>query len=55
MNDAFGRALGMLEQRRAVLEAGAQKLLQQETLDQDELLSLKSRLPMAAATATSLQ
>jgi len=55
VNDAFERALGMLEQRRAVLEAGAQQLLQQETLDQDELLSIKSKLPVAAAVATRFQ
>ena len=34
-----------------MLEAGALKLLQQETLDQTELATLHSALPLAAANA----
>jgi cell division protease FtsH len=49
VNGAFERALALLKERRSVLEAGARKLLQQETLDQSELATLQNALPLAAA------
>jgi cell division protease FtsH len=51
VNAAFERAERLLEVHRALLEAGAQQLLEQETLDQSDLAALKSRLPIAAASA----
>ena len=53
VNGAFERALALLKERRSVLEAGARKLLQQETLDQSELATLQNALPLAAASAVS--
>ena len=51
VNAAFERAKQLLEQHRGVLEAGAKQLLEQETLDQDDLQGLKSQLSLAAASA----
>jgi ATP-dependent Zn protease len=53
VNCAFVRALEQLERHRPVLEAGAEKLLQQETLDQTDLKMLQSGLPIAAATSVA--
>jgi cell division protease FtsH len=52
VNAAFERALELLKKHRALLDAGAEKLLAQETLDQTDLKSLRTALPMAAATVT---
>jgi len=49
VNEAFERASRLLERHRAVLEAGAEKLLEQETLDQSDLAALKNQLAIAAA------
>ncbi|HEY7671654.1 MAG TPA: ATP-dependent zinc metalloprotease FtsH [Gammaproteobacteria bacterium] len=51
VNAAFERATRLLEQHRAVLEAGARQLLEQETLDQSDLQALRSQLSLAAASA----
>jgi cell division protease FtsH len=51
VNAAFERALEVLKRHRVLVEAGAQKLLQQETLDQKDLEALQGRLALAAATA----
>ena len=51
VNAAFERAQRLLGQHRAVLEAGAKQLLEQETLDQTDLQALKSQLSLAAASA----
>jgi cell division protease FtsH len=51
VNGAFERAQRLLGQHRAVLEAGAKQLLEQETLDQTDLQALKSQLSLAAASA----
>ena len=53
VNGAFERALALLKERRSVLEAGARKLLKQETLDQIELATLQNALPLAEASAVS--
>jgi cell division protease FtsH len=50
VNGAFEHALALLTQERSVLEAGAEKLLQQETLDQGELATLQTALPIAVAS-----
>jgi cell division protease FtsH len=46
---AFARAVGILTDRRATLERGAQLLLQKETLTEEELRELEG--PAAAARA----
>ena len=46
---AFAKAVGILTDRRAVLERGAQLLLQKETLNEDDLKALQA----AAAAASS--
>ena len=46
---AFAKAVGILTDRRAVLERGAQLLLQKETLNEDDLKVLQA----AAAAASS--
>jgi cell division protease FtsH len=46
---AFAKAAKILTERRAVLERGAQLLLQKETLTEDDLRELQ--LPAAAARA----
>jgi cell division protease FtsH len=51
VNGAFERATRLLEQHRAVLDAGARQLLEQETLDQADLQALKSQLSLAAVSA----
>jgi cell division protease FtsH len=58
VNGAFDRAIDVLELHRPVLESGAEMLLRQETLDQDQLLTLKNRLatapPAVAGAAPAL-
>jgi len=46
---AFGQAVQILTDRRAILERGAQLLLQKETLTEDDLRELQG--PAAAARA----
>jgi cell division protease FtsH len=41
---AFERARGLLQQHRAVLEAGAEQLLRQETLERPDLEALRAKL-----------
>ena len=43
VNAAFARALELLKAHRAVLEAGAQRLLHEETLERDELDLLRAQ------------
>jgi cell division protease FtsH len=43
VNGAFERALALLRSHRAVLDAGARRLLAQETLDRDELDALHAQ------------
>jgi cell division protease FtsH len=50
VNGAFERAQELLNQRRSLLDAGAEQLLQQETLDEGDLKNLQAALPIAAAT-----
>jgi cell division protease FtsH len=45
---AFERTVAILNACRATLEAGAQELLQKETLNEEELQRLRSSLPAAA-------
>jgi cell division protease FtsH len=47
VNGAFDRALAKLTEFRDTLETGAQKLLQQETLDEADLAGLKAALPVS--------
>jgi len=42
LDRAFGRALELLRSQRSVLEAGAEKLLERETLEQSDLEALRS-------------
>ena len=49
INAAFERALALLQTHRSVLEAGARKLLQQETLDRPDLESLRAMLSPGAS------
>jgi cell division protease FtsH len=49
VNAAFERALALLESHRAVLEAGARKLLAEETLERDELDALRAEWLAAGA------
>jgi cell division protease FtsH len=56
VEDAFRRARAILERNRTVLDEGARKLLQQETLAGDDLAAILGRveregLPVAAASA----
>ena len=53
VNTAFERASKLLEEHRGVLERGARKLLEQETLDQSDLAMLKGELAIAAVTPLS--
>lgn len=46
---AFQRSLSLLEARRELLERCARQLLQQETLDAEELRQLSAAAPDAAA------
>jgi len=48
VDTAFQRALQILTERRAVLERGAQLLLQKETLTEADLEALQSRAPAVA-------
>jgi cell division protease FtsH len=50
VNGAFERAQELLNQHRSLLDAGAEQLLQQETLDEGDLKNLQAALPIAAAT-----
>jgi cell division protease FtsH len=45
---AFDRAVDILSQRRDVLEYGAERLLEKETMAEDELKAIAARLPAAA-------
>ena len=47
LSEALARAEALLRQHRAVLEQGAQALLQHETLDEGELLALQAQLRAA--------
>ncbi len=40
VEDALERAISILRERREALEKGAARLLEHETLDEDELLAL---------------
>ena len=51
VRQAFERASALLGEHRAALEAGAQKLLAQETLDENELRAIRATLSVAAAVA----
>jgi cell division protease FtsH len=50
---AFDRACALLGKCRAVLDAGAEELLHQETLDQQALDALRGRLPGATAVRSA--
>jgi cell division protease FtsH len=52
---AYERALALLGANREFLEAGAQKLLEQESLGEAELAEFKATLPIAAAHAHVMQ
>jgi len=49
---AFAKAVKILTERRAILERGAQLLLQKETLNEDDLKALQAT-PAPAAVAAS--
>jgi cell division protease FtsH len=49
VSDAFERTVGLLGERRELLEEGAARLLERETLNEDELQGLRRRLPQPAA------
>jgi cell division protease FtsH len=52
VDDIFQRTLGILKQRRSVLDRTAKRLLEKETLDEAELsqlLATPPKLPEAAA------
>jgi len=51
VNAAFERALALLRSHRAVLDAGARRLLQEETLDRDELEALRAQWAAAGGAA----
>jgi cell division protease FtsH len=51
VDEAFERALDILEGRRAILEEGAQALLAKETLVEEDLMRLAGAQPRAAVTA----
>ena len=48
VSGAFERAVGLLSERRALLEEGATRLLERETLNEEELQGLRGRLPQMA-------
>jgi cell division protease FtsH len=48
---AFARAVGLLEQQRAVLERGAQLLLEKETLDEADLRAIQAQVRPEKAVA----
>ncbi len=50
---AFAKAVKILTERRAVLERGAQLLLQKETLDEDDLKALQAAPAAVAASSAS--
>jgi cell division protease FtsH len=50
---AFAKAVKILTDRRAVLERGAQLLLQKETLNEDDLKALQAVAASAVATAAA--
>ena len=49
IDEAFGRAVSLLETHRNALEEGARKLLEKETLTGDELPRLDAAIPEAAS------
>jgi len=49
MNDAYQTAMTIVKQKRAMLEQGAQSLLQKETLDENDLAALQEQPPALAA------
>jgi cell division protease FtsH len=51
VDEAFERALGILEERRRTLEDGAQALLAKETLVEEDLMRLVGAAPQAELTA----
>ena len=51
VEQAFARTVGILEQRREVLEHGAQLLLEKETLDENDLKSLQAQIRPEKAEA----
>ncbi len=48
VDEAFARAVEILTRRRQSLEQGATRLLENETLSEDDLKSLRESLPIAA-------
>ncbi|MBI4205240.1 MAG: ATP-dependent metallopeptidase FtsH/Yme1/Tma family protein [Betaproteobacteria bacterium] len=48
VNAAFEKAVGILNEHRDLLEGGAQALLEKETLVEEDLKALRSKLPAAA-------
>jgi cell division protease FtsH len=48
VNAAFDRAAAILGAHRALLDRGAQALLQKETLTEEDLMALRRELPAAA-------
>jgi cell division protease FtsH len=53
INAAFDRALAKPTEFRDTLEAGAQRLLKQETLDEDDLLELQAGLTVAGVCTST--
>lgn len=53
INAAFDRALAKLTEFRDTLEEGAQRLLKQETLDEDDLLELQDGLSVAGVCTST--
>jgi cell division protease FtsH len=54
IDSSFARALGLLRQHRAVLEKGARRLLETETLDEDALRKLASEMVGQAVPAEAM-
>ncbi len=52
VQQGFQRAFDLLSEHRGILEAGARQLLEQETLNEQDLQALKAELPIAAAVIT---
>ena len=53
VDSAFAKAVRILTDKRAVLERGAQQLLQKETLNEDDLKALQAAAAAAVATAAA--
>jgi cell division protease FtsH len=51
VDGAFAKAVGILTDKRAILERGAQLLLQKETLTEDDLKALQAAAAAAATAA----